>query len=227
MSTDIIIGTLPGGGITIDGVELQISGLETAEYFNMMLTNIRATPPEGTEDVFPYRCVPGYFITDSEPEGIPSASEPVPYVPKPVLILDKPGDVSVSFKGSCTLEDVTALLRCVDDDVTLELLEVDAPGDGATLLEVFNKYTGQLITTVPVANLQNGPVYIDVKEHQDEFSYVQILYEACGCCIEKIYSCTCSIIDVEGELVCCNIAGVDGELVCCEIERVDGELSCG
>ena len=224
MSVDITISTLPGGGITIDGVELQISGLETAETFNMLLRNIRATPADGTEDVFPYRCIPGYFITDFEPEGILENSETTPYVPKPVLILDKPGDVSVSFQGSCTLKNVHALLKCTDDDTILEIQEVEAPGDGATLLEVFNKSSGALIDTVPVANL---PVEIDVKDHFNEFGFVEVMYQACGCCIEKSYSCTCTILSVEGELICCNIAAVDGELVCCEITEVEGELSCG
>ena len=221
----INVVTTSGGGVTINGVDVVLSGLETAEYFEILLSNIQPTDVSGSNaGVYPQTCIDSYFLTDQYPSGILSDISPSPRVPIPIVILDSPQTSSTSYSlgGGCTLQNVLADMQCTDSTNTLVIDEVQST-EPAVLLEVWNSNTGELIQTVPVANL---PVEIDVTDHFTDAGYLHILYQTCGCCLELEYACGCEIIDVTGELVCCEIQQILGELTCCEITNVEGRLEC-
>ena len=219
-NAEIVITTLADGGVTINGIDVQISGLEGAEFFNLSLRNLRACDGDG-EESFPYRCVPEFFITDGYPSGIPSTSEPD--VTMPILLTDKIATAPVELPDAdCPLNDVISILRCNNDQDVLTVDEVIATGE-IVLLEVFNRRTGDLIGTV---NYNDLPAPVDVTGQFTENATLEILYRACGCCLEKTYACICEIVEIRGELECCEIVDVLGDLVCCEITQIQGTMSC-
>ena len=203
-SVQIAINTTEDGGITISGTDKKLIGLETAELFYIDLTNIQAANADGTLD-YPASCIPEFFITDSYPNGRLSSANPL--VRLGVVILDtyETGTVTTRTEhthgepGTCNMTDVAATIDCDTRHITVTGI-TDVTD---SIVKVWSRDQGELIDVIPAPEgVIMLPYTIDVSAFFDSEDCVTVIFEACGCCVEKTFCCGCEITEINGSMTC-------------------------
>lgn len=215
MSKSLSIPTYYMGGSTITGIDAKITKLETAEAFNITLSNVVAADP----------CTNKYFIDPANPVGYDAASVTPTHQ---VVILDRftysVSSVSVGGGGGggaapCTFTSVVAAL-----DLTALTLTVDSASSNTDkIIKVYNSDTGVLLGIIPA---QSSGVLDVSGQSVSGSNTLNITYESCGCCVVESYAYPCSWVSVTGDIECCNITNVTGAMSCCSISHVSGDMSC-
>lgn len=215
MSQVITINTFNRGGSKLTGIDAVIDKLETAELFNIELSNIV------TDDF----CANKYYIDPANPTGINANSILNPPTHS-VIILDQfihsNTSISLGTGGGgkkCTFTSVTSVL-----DLTTLILSVDgATSNTDKIIKVYNSDTGVLLGIVPA----NGSIDIDVSGQSRAGSdTLNVTFESCGCCVLESYNYPCTWVNITGELTCCTISNVVGSMTCCSITDAKGVMSC-
>ena len=235
-SQSITINTNLAGGITINGTNISIKLLETAEVFYAHLSNAQATDSLYDETVFPYTCIPEYFITDNYPNGRLSVLDPEVKIPVVILDVFQTGTVTTQTQPDpgepgtpeCDFKDVTAEIICETD--ILKITAVSTVTDD--IVKVWDKPTGTLIGVIPVINgVLSLPYSINIKDYyytdpESGESCLDIVYESCGCCVDKEYCCPCIYRDIDANMDCgCKYNSMSANMNCnisTSAQSVDG-----